>query len=89
MKVGVIAGEVPQMTDLRRKMVTRLNVTKNPPKKKSAAGMIPMMILSADVRGQETGPVKEMGGVEIRGSDMNAQITEADTTQRPLTTVAG
>jgi len=88
-KVGVIAGEVPQMTDLRRKMVTRLNVTKNPPKKKSAAGMIPMMILSADVRGQETGPVKEMGGVEIRGSDMNAQITEADTTQRPLTTVAG
>ena len=90
MKVSVIAGEVPQMTDLKRKMVTRLTVTKSPLKKKSATGMIPMMILSADLRSPETGPVKEIGGVEIQGSDMNAQITtEAGTTQRPLMTVGG
>ena len=90
MKVSVIAGEVPQMTDLKRKMVTRLNVTKNPLKKKRATGMVPMIILSADLRSPETGPVKEIGGVEIQGSDMNAQITtEAGTTQRPLMTVGG
>ena len=90
MKASVIAEEVAQMTDLKRKMVMIVNATKNRQKKKSAAGMILMVIPSGDLRSPETDPVKEIRGEKIPGSDLNARITEVGMTQRQaLTTVTG